>query len=98
MRNQLISSKEASFDTTVNQIVADFSTKYVNENKERNMADFSSFNWKPNVEFFKFSDSSKSSEDVFSFSRGNPQPPPLMSKKKFSDSIKHRSRSQPRFH
>ena len=94
----LTSSKSTSFGATVDQLVANFSTKYVNENKDRSTAaDFSSFNWKPNVEFFKFNDNSKSSEDVFRFSKATPQPPPILPKKKFSDSIRHRSRSHPRF-
>ena len=47
---------QQTFDTTIDQLVSQVSTKAViNESSEQEeKADFSAFNWKPNVDFFKF--------------------------------------------
>ena len=71
---------DQTLDTTIDQIVAQVSTRAViNESRaEEERADFSAFNWKPNVDFFQFGSSGQSQSDgqtIFSFGQGTPAPP-----------------------
>ena len=71
---------DQTLDTTIDQIVAQVSTRAViNESRaEEERADFSAFNWKPNVDFFQFGSSGQSQpagQTIFSFGQGTPAPP-----------------------
>ena len=54
-----------SFDSAVDKFVSNVATKSMKDVNE-NLVDFNSFNWKPDVEFFKFSQG-QSDSGVFTF-------------------------------
>lgn len=73
-----------NFDSTIDKIVADVTTKSViNKEKNHDTIDFSAFNWKPNVDFFKFGNGEKEqmSVNIFNFGKGTPPPPQIIKKK-----------------
>ena len=73
-----------NFDSTIDKIVADVTTKsVVRKDKEDNAIDFSAFNWKPNVDFFNFgsSENEQKSVNIFNFGKGTPPPPQIIKKK-----------------
>ena len=95
--NTLLSS--STFEGTIDQIVADVSTKAVIRNQDNEMRasapDFASFNWKPNVDFFQFGGGNtkkRKTENVFNFGRGIP-PPPQNPRKRLSAKERPRSKS-----
>lgn len=85
-----------NFDSTIDKIVADVTTKSViNKEKDHNTIDFSAFNWKPNVDFFNFgnSENEQMSVNIFNFGKGTPPPPQIVKKKGFLSGDRPRSKS-----
>ena len=76
-----------NFDSTIDKIVANVTTKSViNNGKESDIMDFSAFNWKPNVDFFNFGNGQSKTKlekekDIFNFGKGTPPPPQIIKKK-----------------
>ena len=85
-----------NFDSTIDKIVADVTTKSViNKEKDHNTIDFSAFNWKPNVDFFNFgnSENERMSVNIFNFGKGTPPPPQIVKKKGLMSGDRPRSKS-----
>ena len=100
---KMTSGTHQSFDATVDQIVADVTTKAViNKEKQEveDVMDFSAFNWKPNVDFFQFgaggggTSAKTDTKNIFSFGQGAPPTPHLIKKKQTSSSGSSRPRSK----
>ena len=85
-----------NFDSTIDKIVADVTTKSViNKEKNHDTIDFSAFNWKPNVDFFNFGNGDKEqmSVNIFNFGKGTPPPPQIIKKKGVLSGERPRSKS-----
>ena len=87
-----------NFDSTIDKIVADVTTKSViKKEKDDNTIDFSAFNWKPNVEFFSFGNTEtenvQKSVNIFNFGKGTPPPPQIIKKKGVLSGERPRSKS-----
>ena len=85
-----------NFDSTIDKIVADVTTKSViNKEKNHDSIDFSAFNWKPNVDFFNFGNGEKEqmSVNIFNFGKGTPPPPQIIKKKGVLSGDRPRSKS-----
>merc|ERR550517_1652667 len=86
---------EQNLDTTIDQVVSQVATRAViNQTRvEEEKADFSAFNWKPNVDFFQFGSSQSEAvgESIFSFGRGNPAPPQTVKKRQIVTRPRSRS-------
>ena len=85
-----------NFDSTIDKIVADVTTKSViNKERDQETKDFSAFNWKPNVDFFNFgnSENAQTSVRIFNFGKGTPPPPQIIKKKGVLSGDRPRSKS-----